>query len=96
MLLSKTKKNTLTRRLFEDAGRVSFVDLQDHGRAKIRFESPYDADQGTFFANEVLVIMIFIADKISEPCEKLEKAVSRFHNYMIEGHALQVRVDHDT
>ena len=34
------------RRLFEDAGRVSFVDLQDHGRAKIRFESPYDADQG--------------------------------------------------
>lgn len=52
------------RRLFEDAGRVSFVDLQDHGRAKIRFESRYDAEQ----------------------------AVARFHNYMIEGHGLQVRL----
>ena len=52
------------RRLFEDAGRVSFVDLQDHGRAKIRFESHYDAEQ----------------------------AVARFHNYMIEGHGLQVRL----
>ena len=50
--------------MFEDAGRVSFVDLQDHGRAKIRFESHYDAEQ----------------------------AVARFHNYMIEGHGLQVRL----
>ena len=33
------------RRLFEDAGRVSFVDLQDHGRATIRFESAYDAER---------------------------------------------------
>ena len=39
--------------------------------------------------------MSFNADKTLELCEKLEKAVSRFHNYMIEGHALQVRVDHD-
>ena len=43
------------------------MDLQDHGRAKIRFESPYDAEQ----------------------------AVNRFHSYMIEGHALQVRIDRD-
>ena len=44
-------ENHKNRRLFEDAGRVSFVDLQDHGRAKIRFESPYDADQGIRLAN---------------------------------------------
>ena len=37
--------NLTKRRLFEDAGRVSFVDLQDHGRATIRFENSYDAER---------------------------------------------------
>ena len=64
VILKRLKLTADKRRLFEDAGRVSFVDLQDHGRAKIRFESHYDAEQ----------------------------AVARFHNYMIEGHGLQVRL----
>ena len=57
---------TLKRRLFEDAGRVSFVDLQDHGRASIRFETAYDAERAVSRFNGYMIEGYSLYARISD------------------------------
>lgn len=54
------------RRLFEDTGRVAFVELQEHGRASIRFESAYDAERAVGRFNGYMIEGHQLAARITD------------------------------